>query len=199
MGQNIENAKLVLQVISGLPKLDVEEAPRTNGLIEQDRSGWPPAAIDHRRREPSASPSTGTPVRPFRSRSSDRRRRSSRSKTRRSGSPRRRRLSRSPSGRSRRGEYEDCGDRRPRRADSSRSRSRQHRPEAEPQSTSALRERSKSCVRSSKVSLPVLFLAHTHAYYLSRFGRPPKPRRSPHPIDSKHSNERVTNHQLKHV
>ena len=86
MGQNIENAKLVLQVISGLPKLDVEEAPRTNGLIEQDRSGWPPAAIDHRRREPSAS-STGTPVRPFRSRSSDRRRRSSRSKTRRSGFP----------------------------------------------------------------------------------------------------------------
>jgi hypothetical protein len=136
MGQNIENAKLVLQVISGLPKLDVEEAPRTNGLIEQDRSGWPPAAIDHRRREPSASPSTGTPVRPFRSRSSDRRRRSSRSKTRRSGSPRRRRLSRSPSGRSRRGEFEDCGDRRPRRADSSRSRSRQHRPEAKPRGAS---------------------------------------------------------------
>ena len=128
LAQNIDNTKLATfsQVISALPRLDGEESAQPK-FITSDR---PPAAIDHRGREPSASPSTGTPVRPHMSRSSDRRRRSSRSTSRRSRSPSHD-LQRER--RSRRSEYEEYGDRRPRRAYSSRSRSRQHRPAAEPQ------------------------------------------------------------------
>ena len=140
MGQNIGDSKLASfsKVISGVPQLDVEESTISRGMIEQDRSHQAPAAIHHRQRSPSPcgsgrSPSVRTPVRTPRSRSV-RRRRSSRSATRRAMSPLRSRRSRSQSagGRSRRREYEEYSDRGTRRAYSSRSRSRHHRPAAEP-------------------------------------------------------------------
>ena len=43
----------------------------------------------------------------------------------------------------------------------------------------------------SSVTFPVLSLAHTHAYVVTRFGRPPKSRNPTHPTDSKDSKEPV--------